>query len=306
MTAIPTGARPGRLVAAAACMLAGLGLAGCATGTDAANPPPTTTATGSAATLGTPAAAVSADVAWGHVHNLTLDGDRLLLGTHEGLWEQRPGQQVRLLSHPPFDVMGFALAEDRALASGHPGEGQDLPGDLGLLKSTDDGRTWESVSLLGEVDFHRLRTSGDVVLGLSAHDGALLRSTDGGATWTELGTLPLVDLAVDPNDPHRVVATTQSGPVASSDGGATFAPLDQAPLLALLAWTDGTLYGVAPDGAVHASTDGGITWKPRGTAGGQPAAIAADADRVVVLVEDSVEESVDGGTTFGLRLTAVG
>ena len=28
----------------------------------------------------------------GHVHNLAFDGSTLILGTHEGLWSQSPGQ----------------------------------------------------------------------------------------------------------------------------------------------------------------------------------------------------------------------
>ena len=114
-------------------------------------------------------------------------------------------------------------------ASGHPGEGQDLPADLGLQQSTDDGVTWTSVSLEGQVDFHRLGVSGRVLLGLSASDGRLLRSTDAGTTWTDLGTPPLYDLAVNPTDAEMVVGTTEQGPVASDDGGKSFTPTGGTP-----------------------------------------------------------------------------
>ena len=292
-------ARPA-VLAVASLTLVGLGLAGCSeeSRSPTAEPDPTP---GAADTQ-----VVSVDTAWGHIHNLALDGDRLLLGTHEGLWEQLPGQPVGLLSEPPFDVMGLALAGERFLASGHPGEGQDQPADLGLRESRDGGRTWQQVSLAGEVDFHRLRSSGDVVLGLSAHDGALLRSEDAGATWTSLGSPGVFDVALDPSDPARVVATTQDGPVSSTDGGTTFTPLVGAPLLALLAWTPDALYGVATDGTVHVSADAGATWQQRGSAGGQPGALAADGDRVAVLVGDTVTESDDGGATFRPRLTSAG
>ena len=150
-----------------------------------------------------------------HVHNLAVDGDRILLGTHEGLWEQRPGAEPQQVSEDAFDVMGLSLGADRWYASGHPGEGMDAPGDLGLLASDDGGRTWSEVSLGGEVDFHRLVTSGDVILGINAHDGRLLRSEDAGLTWTDLGTPPLFDLAVDPSDAAVVVATTEEGLVRS-------------------------------------------------------------------------------------------
>jgi photosystem II stability/assembly factor-like uncharacterized protein len=236
---------------------------------------------------------------------LTVDGARLLLGTHDGLWEQYSGQPAQLLSDSPFDVMGFALSGQQMLASGHPGEGEGLPEDLGLRQSTDGGVSWNSVSLEGQVDFHRLRAVGDVVLGLSAHDGKLLRSTDGGSTWTDLGTPPLFDLAVDPADADHVIGTTEQGPVVSTDGGATFAAIASAPLLALLAWTPTTVYGAAPDGVVYKSTDGGATWQRRGRVPGTPAALAAGAGSVIVLAGDTIVESTDGGSTFRARITGI-
>jgi photosystem II stability/assembly factor-like uncharacterized protein len=250
---------------------------------------------------------VAADPSWEHVHNLTLRGDELLIGTHEGLWSQLPGTPATLLSDDPFDVMGLALATDGTLyASGHPGPGQDDPADLGLLASTDQGRTWQSVSLAGQVDFHRLRVTDQTVQGLSAHDGQLLRSPDSGATWTSLGAPPLFDFALDPTDAERLVGTTQDGPVHSSDGGRTLTPIAGAPLLALLAWTGDTLYGIAADATVHTATDSGTTWSPTGgQLQGTPTALAADGQTVVALAGDTIWHSTDGGRTFQPRLTGL-
>ena len=245
------------LLAAAIVGLGVLVLAGCA---DAPPEPPAATTTEGEASPSSGAGPVMAPAEWEHVHNLTLDGSRLLVGTHEGLWVQSEDQPAQLVSDPPFDVMGLARSGQQMLASGHPGVGQDLPDNLGLQQSTDDGVTWTSVSLEGEVDFHRLGVSGRVLLGLSASDGRLLRSTDAGTTWTDLGTPPLYDLAVNPTDAEMVVGTTEQGPVASDDGGKSFTPLADAPLLALLSWTPSHLYGVTPDGTLHTSTDGGATW----------------------------------------------
>jgi photosystem II stability/assembly factor-like uncharacterized protein len=239
----------------------------------------------------------------GHVHNLAVDGERLLLGTHEGLWEQRPGQEPQQLSQDAFDVMGLTLGPDRWYASGHPGDGMDAPSDLGLLASDDAGRTWSEVSLGGEVDFHRLVASGDVVLGVNAHDGRLLRSEDDGLTWTDLGTPPLFDIAIDPADPAVVVATTENGLVRSTDGGRTFTPVATSSLLALLAWNGTSLVAGDTAGRVHASTDAGLTWSPLGTLEGQPAAIAAEGETVAVQVDNDVLVSEDGGRTFEPRIT---
>lgn len=87
----------------------------------------------------------------------------------------------------------------------------DAPADLRLLETTDQGRTWTEVSLGGEVDFHRLVVSGDVVACLNVHDGRLLRPDDDGATWTDLGVPGLYDVAISPADPSIIVGTTENG-----------------------------------------------------------------------------------------------
>jgi photosystem II stability/assembly factor-like uncharacterized protein len=239
------------------------------------------------------------------VHNLAYDGPSLVLGTHGGLFRQAPGQPAEQLSATRFDVMGLAHDGTRWLASGHPGADENLPADLGLRASA-DGRTWTTVSLLGEVDFHRLTAAGPTILGVSAHDRALLRSTEGGTTFTRIDNPGVFDVALDPGDPTRALATTQTGLMATNDRGDTWQPVSGAPLLAFVAWTTDRVYGITPDGTVHVSTDGGARWTPRGTVGGQPGAAAAEGDRVAVLVGGSVLESTDGGATFAPRLTGIG
>ncbi len=241
-----------------------------------------------------------------HVHNLVLDGGSLMLGTHQGLFRQDPGQSPTQVSADRFDVMGLARAGNRWLASGHPGEGMQAPADLGLLASVDQGRTWTSQSLSGEVDFHRLAASGGTVIGLSAHDGALMRSDDGGDTWVDLGTPPLYDVAVSPVNPRTVVATTADGPVTSDDGGQSFTPLDNAPLLALLAWSEDALYGAGPDGTMYASDDDGRTWTQGASVDGVPMGLTAAGDQVAVLAGTTVYYSTDRGRTFEPRITGVG
>lgn len=235
---------------------------------------------------------------WEHVHNLAVDGDQVLLGTHTGLWQQKAGEQPTLASNEPFDVMGLTRDGPRWLASGHPPPGKDGPTDLGLLESVDGGRTWHAVSLSGEVDFHRLAASGSTIIGLSAHDGTLMRSTDDGLTWAKLGTPPLFDIALDPSDGAMVLATTETGPVRSVDGGVTFTPIAGSPLLMLLAWNDEEVVGIDPSGQLYRSADSGQTWTTAGNVGGEPSALAASTDTVAVLTEDTLLVSTDGAETF--------
>jgi hypothetical protein len=235
---------------------------------------------------------------WGHVHNLYLSGDVVYIGSHEGFWKQEVGQEPLLLSQPTFDVMGLAGTNQRWLASGHPGPDMDAPSDLGLIESIDGGVTWQSVSLLGEVDFHRLVSVADFVLGVSALDNSLLRSTDGGQTWQDLGTSSIFDLAINPKNPDNIFATTANGAIASLDGGITFTPVTTPIPLLLLAWSQEGLYAASVDGQVLYSTDNGENWTSRGSLGGPPVDLAADAGNVVGVVNDSVLGSNDAGLTF--------
>ncbi|CAB4834638.1 MAG: exo-alpha-sialidase [Actinobacteria bacterium] len=283
---------PARAVAAAALAVAsGLILTACG-GTGATS-----------ATVSAPAVDGAALPA--HVHNLAYNADTLLFGTHEGLWEQAPGQVPKAVSQEAFDVMGFTQNGDRWLASGHPAAGSTAPGSLGLLESTDEGVTWSPVALSGEVDFHRLVAAGDQLFGINSADNALLRSDDGGRSWTSAGAVPLFDLAVAPDNPDTLLGTTADGPVISTDAGTTFEAAPAPALIAFLAWTPRALVGVAADGQVLESTDRGANWQAKGRVAGPPAAVAADGSRVAVLAGGVVYESTDNGATFTQRVTGI-
>jgi hypothetical protein len=234
-----------------------------------------------------------------HVHGLGVDpaDDTLYAGTHHGLVRIPPDGQLTRIADRVQDFMGFTVVgPEHYLASGHPGAGQDGPGNLGLIETTDGGRTWTTLSLAGEADFHALDAAGGMIYGYSG--GRLLVSEDG-ENWTDRGDMRIADLATDPTDPQRVLATTEGGLVVSDDAGGTFAAVPDAPLLALVDIADGgQAAGVAPDGTVFTSTDGGRTWTERGNVGGQAAALTVDGDDIYVAVNGAVLASTDGGATF--------
>ena len=240
----------------------------------------------------------------GHVHNVSLDADAALRGTHEGLLRQDPGKPPAPVGDP-LDVMGITLDGDRWLSSGHPCPGMDAPADLGLRASTDSGATWKQVSLAGEADLHRLATSGSTILGVNSGDGLLWRSADTGAQWAATHGVGSFDLALNPADPQQGIATTSSGPLSSRDGGQTWAPITDAPLIAYVAWTGTGIVGVAADGRTLRSPDGGTTWTRAGDVDGQPSGPAASVDRVAVLQGGTLWQSGDAGATFTQRITGV-
>ena len=237
-----------------------------------------------------------------HVHGLAVDpaDGQLLAGTHFGAF--RVGQNGELAQFGPVqDFMGFSVAgPGRYLASGHPGADDSGPGNLGLIESTDGGKTWDTVSLEGKADFHVLKFRHDRVYGSS---GEQLMVSEDKKTWDTRASIPIADLAISPEDPDTLIVTTQQGLGISTDGGRQFQALQGAPGLQLLTWTEnGALVGVDPNGAVHVSDDDGKTWTERGNAGGQPGALTATEKQIFVATRDGrVVESSDGGATFKVR-----
>lgn len=240
-----------------------------------------------------------------HVHGLGVDpaDDTLYAGTHYGLFrlpEQADGTRV---ADRVQDFMGFTVVgPNHFLASGHPGEGQDGPSSLGLIESTDGGRTWESLSLSGEADFHALKARHGLVYGFNSLTSTFMVSQDK-RTWDERGQLPMADFAVSPKSPDVVLATTERGLVRSDDGGRSFQLVRNAPVLLLVSWADdGAIAGVAPDGTVYASGGEATSWDRRGTLENPPEALAvANRDEVFAAAGGAVLASSDGGRTFTVR-----
>ncbi|MFP8905480.1 F510_1955 family glycosylhydrolase [Streptomyces atacamensis] len=240
-----------------------------------------------------------------HIHGLGVNpGDgKLYVATHHGVVAVDDDGSAKRVSDTA-DYMGFTVAgPDTFLGSGHPPEGSDEPANRGLIRSTDAGKTWKTLSLGGEVDFHALEQAHGTVYGYDSTHG-LLRVSEDGRKWDERAKLAALDIAVSPKDPGVVLATTQSGVARSIDGGETFADGTE-PVLAYLSWAgeDG-LYGIGPQGTVHRSTDGGENWTETGTVpGGQAQALTAvTPERVLAATAGGVYESRDGGKTFTERL----
>jgi hypothetical protein len=196
--------------------------------------------------------------------------------------------------------------DDELIASGHPPAGSQLPPALGLVRSADAGKTWEPVSELGDADFHAIQTSGETIVAGRYGQPAIDVSTDGGKTFANKRPPdPLVDLEIDPDDPRRWVATTQSGVFTSSDQGGAWRQREPVPN-ARLAWPESSaLFRIDPGGPVKRSGDGGETWEDVGTTGGEPRALfAASADELYALLLDgTLKQSTDGGATWTDRVT---
>jgi photosystem II stability/assembly factor-like uncharacterized protein len=245
-----------------------------------------------------------------HIHGLGIgpsDGT-LYVATHTGLFKAADGeQQLARIGDSEQDIMGFSIvAEDRFIGSGHPDPNDTgSPPNLGLIESRDGGKSWKNVSLLGEADFHVLRSSGQRIYGFNGIEGRLLVSSDAGRQWSRR-TPPaaMYDLAIDPRDPDHVVASTERGIFSSADAGKTWRPRRD-DTAGLLAWpAPDRLYLVDGRGQVQRSEDGGREWQPRGRIGGPPAAfIAHGSELYAALADSTVKRSADGGASWTPRAT---
>lgn len=271
----------------------------------------TTTPTGNTTSIATPtvagggststaSAANQPPVAITHIHAVARDpktGD-LLLATHEGLFRHANGELLQ--NGPVIDLMGFTVAPDGTYyASGHPGAGVDLPQPVGLITSTDSGRTWRVSSRGGESDFHALTSSRTSVVGF---DGTL-RSTTDGETWTTR-TIPAAPrtLAASPQT-GALLATTETGLLHSTDDGRSWKGLTPPATALLAAWADEqTIVIATTNGQIATSNDTGATWTLQPKRIGAPQALFAqrgtDGQIETILVADgAVLRTVDGGAT---------
>ena len=248
-----------------------------------------------------------------HVHGLGVNpaGGALFIATHTGLYRVDEGERkAERVGDRYQDTMGFTIVgPNRFLGSGHPdvreAREKGLPSLLGLIESTDEGESWQPISLSGEADFHVLRFAGARVYGYDASNDRLLVSGDRGRTWNELEKPgPLVDLAVDPQNDRRIVIASsgglEEGLFESRDGGKTWDRISEA--VGLLAWPD-RLYLIGGGGQVFVSRDGGRRLEGQGEIGGQPAALVAEgpSDLYAALHDGTIKRSTDGGQTWTVR-----
>ncbi|MET8049905.1 F510_1955 family glycosylhydrolase [Streptosporangium sp. NPDC005286] len=254
-------------------------------------------------------AADSADPGIGHVHGLGVDpaDGTVYVAGHYGLFQIRSTNTARRMADRIQDHMGFTVVGPRTfLASGHPGEADASSGvspHLGLIRTTDAGATWTSVSEAGTADFHAIQPAGATLYAYDSQKGQIRRSGDQGKSWVPGARAEVIDLAAHHEKPNRVYATTPTGLRVSDDGGVNFTALADSPLMSHVdSVGKDDLVGAGTDGQVHTSRDSGRTWQVAGRLPGQVAAFAAvDRQRLLAAMEDAtVVESTDGGRRFSV------
>ncbi|MFP1628482.1 F510_1955 family glycosylhydrolase [Streptomyces sp. 5K101] len=197
----------------------------------------------------------------GHLHGLGLDpaDGTVYAGGHLGVFRLTGSEAVRVANRCQ-DTMGFTVTGPRTfLASGHPSatDRTATSPHLGLIRSTDAGNTWTTVSAEGRADFHSLQSAGDMLYGFDSQTCQVWASSDGGATWDRRAQLPIGDLAAHASKPQQLSATTPDGLRTSVDGGHTFTPVPDVPdLVAIDSPDSGVLVALGADGQVLVGDDG--------------------------------------------------
>ncbi|RSD25025.1 F510_1955 family glycosylhydrolase [Mesobacillus subterraneus] len=167
-----------------------------------------------------------------HVHGIGYPGndDGLYVASHHGLRIFKNGEWLET-TEQLHDYMGFQAVEDGFYASGHPEEGSELKNPLGLVKSTDQGKSLDKVAFYGESDFHFLSASyKDSVLYLineeanSELERGIYVSRDNAKSWEtvelngfEADTFGMI--AVHPENGERFAMSTREGVFLTEDYG---------------------------------------------------------------------------------------
>lgn len=170
-----------------------------------------------------------------HVHGLgfSKDGKKILIPSHDGLKAYEAGTWTAQ-EGAKHDYMGFVTVDDGFYSSGHPEEGSDLKNPLGLVKSTDVGKSLQMLGLEGETDFH-LMTAGfnsHVVYAITPqpnskmYTAGLYYSNNDGDTWTKSEMKGISEeptsIAAHPTEESIVVIGTPTGVFLSKDYGKSF------------------------------------------------------------------------------------
>jgi photosystem II stability/assembly factor-like uncharacterized protein len=173
----------------------------------------------------------------GHGLSFSSDGKALLAPSHEGLAVYEDGNWWEA-STTIDGFAGFSVTERAIYTSGHSPPDVARRAPLGLVRSTDGGRTWQPLALAGEADFHLLaagyRSGALYVLNMRPNSAmpapGLYATHDEGKTWRRAAARGLEGeihaLAAHPREAGIVAIGTGRGLYLSRDAGESFRRLD--------------------------------------------------------------------------------
>ena len=232
-----------------------------------------------------------------HIHHVKVVGSKILVLTHEGLYELVGKNEMKLVGKERIDVMGFASLGNVLVASGHPAVGSKMPNPIGVMKSLNGGLTWNSVSLSGKVDFHFLEGAGTDLYGADSQTGKFMYSSDSGLTWKTLGENNFIDIAVSPKKSGMAIAIKGSELLLTDNAFKSTTKLKNALKFTQIEWRKSGLYGLSGN-SLYKSINSGKTWTKQSTFKGTPGILSASDQLILVTVGSDIYRSKNEGKSF--------
>jgi len=232
-----------------------------------------------------------------HIHHVKVIENKVLVLTHEGLYELVGKNDMKLVGKDRIDVMGFTSLGKLLFASGHPAIGSKMPNPIGLVKSLDGGLTWKSVSLVGKVDFHFLEGAGTDLYGADSQTGKLMYSSDSGKTWKDLGENTFTDIAVSPKMSGMAIAIKDSELLLTEQAFKSTTKIKNTLKITQIEWRKSGLYGLGGS-SLYKSTNSGKTWTKLSTFKGVPGILSASDQMMLVTVGSDIYTSNNEGKSF--------
>jgi photosystem II stability/assembly factor-like uncharacterized protein len=232
-----------------------------------------------------------------HIHHVKVVENKVLVLTHEGLYELVGKNDMKLVGKDKLDVMGFTTLGKALFASGHPSQGSKMPNPIGLVKSLDGGSTWKAVSLVGKVDFHFLEGARSDLYGADSQTGNLIYSADSGKTWSTLGSNTFTDIAVSPDTSGMAIAINNSELLLTENAFKSTTKIKNGLKFTQVEWHNSGLYGLSGS-ALYKSTNSGKTWTKLNTFKGVPGILSASDQMMLVTVGSDIYTSSNAGKKF--------
>ncbi|MHA7137979.1 F510_1955 family glycosylhydrolase [Rossellomorea arthrocnemi] len=175
------------------------------------------------------------DTTIAHIHGIGYPNNKeeLYIATHDGLMKYKDHTWYEANSQK-HDYMGFQPYKEGFYSSGHPENGSDLDNPLGLVKSTDGGKSLDKLAFYGETDFHYLGAGyqSKVIYAInqkpnSKLDTGLYRTLDEGKSFEKsnmkgFNSTSIGNIAVHPTNKNMLAISSKDGVFLSQDSGDSF------------------------------------------------------------------------------------
>ena len=232
-----------------------------------------------------------------HIHQVKVIENKVLVLTHEGLYELIGKNNMKLVGKEKIDVMGFTALGKALFASGHPAQGSKATNPIGLVKSVVGGISWNAVSLVGKVDFHFLEGAGSDLYGADSQGGDLMYSADSGKSWSSRGSNYFTDIAVSPTMPGTAIAIKGSKLTLTSNAFKSATKIKSNLEFTQIEWRKSGLYALSGS-SLYKSSNSGKTWAKLSTFKGTTGILSAGDQMMLVTVGSDIYRSADGGRKF--------